>query len=46
MLGLVVVVVALYFYRRPSVPEARRLLVSLTLFLTLFYFGLWLWPQG
>jgi heme o synthase len=46
MLGLVVVAVALSFYRRPSVLEARRLLVSLTLFLTLFYFGLWLWPQG
>ena len=46
MLGLVVVAVALYFYRRPTLPEARRLLVSLTLFLTLFYFGLWLWPQG
>jgi protoheme IX farnesyltransferase len=46
MLGLVVAAVALYFYRRPSVLEARRLLVSLTLFLTLFYFGLWLWPQG
>jgi len=46
MLGLVVAAVAMHFYRRPSVPEARRLLVSLTLFLTLFYFGLWLWPQG
>ena len=46
MLGLVVAAVALYFYCRPSVLEARRLLVSLTLFLTLFYFGLWLWPQG
>jgi protoheme IX farnesyltransferase len=46
MLGLVVVAVALYFYRCPTLPEARRLLVSLTLFLTLFYFGLWLWPQG
>jgi len=46
MLGLVVAAVALYFYRRPTLPEARRLLVSLTLFLTLFYFGLWLWPQG
>jgi heme o synthase len=46
MLGLVVAAVAMHFYRRPSVLEARRLLVSLTLFLTLFYFGLWLWPQG
>lgn len=46
MLGLVVAAVAMPFYRRPSVPTARRLLVSLTLFLTLFYFGLWLWPQG
>jgi len=46
MLGLVVAAVAMHFYRRPSVPTARRLLVSLTLFLTLFYFGLWLWPQG
>jgi len=46
MLGLVVAALAMHFYRRPSVPEARRLLVSLTLFLTLFYFGLWLWPQG
>ena len=46
MLGLVVAAVALSFYRRPSVPSARRLLVSLTLFLMLFYFGLWLWPQG
>lgn len=44
MLGLVVAAVAMHFYRRPSVLEARRLLVSLTLFLTLFYFGLWLWP--
>jgi protoheme IX farnesyltransferase len=46
VLGLVVAAVAMHFYRRPSVLEARRLLVSLTLFLTLFYFGLWLWPQG
>jgi len=46
MLGLGVAAVALSFYRRPSVLKARRLLVSLTLFLTLFYFGLWLWPQG
>jgi protoheme IX farnesyltransferase len=46
MLGLVVAAVAMHFYRRQSVLEARRLLVSLTLFLTLFYFGLWLWPQG
>jgi protoheme IX farnesyltransferase len=46
MLGLVVAAVAMHFYRRPSVLEARRLLVSLTLFLMLFYFGLWLWPQG
>jgi protoheme IX farnesyltransferase len=45
-LGLVVAAIAMHFYRRPSVLEARRLLVSLTLFLTLFYFGLWLWPQG
>ena len=44
MLGLVVAAVAMHFYCRPSVLEARRLLVSLTLFLTLFYFGLWLWP--
>jgi protoheme IX farnesyltransferase len=46
MLGLMVAAVAMHFYRRPSVLEARRLLVSLTLFLTLFYFGLWLWSQG
>ena len=46
MLGLVVAAVAMHFYRRPSVLKARRLLVSLTLFLMLFYFGLWLWPQG
>mgnify|MGYP001028995935 CR=1 FL=1 len=45
-LGLLVVGMAVQFYRRPAVAEARRLLVSLTLFLTLFYFGLWLWPQG
>jgi len=46
MLGVGVVGLTFRFYRRPEQVLARQMLIGLTLFLTLFYTGLWIWPQG
>jgi protoheme IX farnesyltransferase len=45
LLGLGVLGMAIRFYRRPELFVARQFLIGLTIFLTLFYLGLWLWSQ-
>jgi protoheme IX farnesyltransferase len=45
LLGLGVLGMAIRFYRRPELLVARQFLIGLTIFLTLFYLGLWLWSQ-
>ena len=46
VLGMGVIGLAFRFYRRPEQALARQMLIGLTLFLTLFYTGLWIWSQG
>lgn len=46
MLGIGITVLAYRFYRRSEQVRARQMLIGLTLFLTLFYMGLWIWSQG
>ncbi len=41
-----VIGLALAFARCPTGASAHRLLMGLTLFLTLFYMGLWVWPSA
>ncbi len=45
-LGVGVLVLAFRFYWRSEHASARQMLIGLTLFLMLFYTGLWIWSQG
>jgi len=46
MLGIGVVGLAFRFYQKSDSGVAKQMLFGLTLFLTLFYIGLWLWSRG